>query len=272
MKSTASLVILLSLGLAVCPPTSFAADRDAKRVEKFEALNGTGDPSQPLQTTVGLGTALSALAQVTTAFDQSGTGDVEYWMKTARDYGRAAQALGGALSRLGSSMEPGPVAAAVAGMGGQLVSVSYAGHGDVHYWMARVKSICATVRGVGQQMNTMAASCGANGPTVRGGAVLQGLAIVAESVDCGGNGDVEYWMKTTRSFCQIGHGVGRGVDLVAGSVPAPLDGVLRGLGAQFGGLSSAGTGSVQYWMARARGVSEQMSGLSNSLNQIASSL
>jgi len=29
MKSTASLVILLSLGLAVCPPTSFAADRDA---------------------------------------------------------------------------------------------------------------------------------------------------------------------------------------------------------------------------------------------------
>lgn len=267
-----ALAAALTLGL-IAPVRAEGTARDAARAERFDRAHGTVSPA-PVSTRVELATALFALSEVSRSFDQSGNGDAEYWMKTTRDFVRTGRGLGSGLHSLSHSMNPGPLAAAIGGVGAGLSALSEAGNGDAHYWMGRTRDTAQRIKGAGQQLDTIAASLAASPApeTVPAGAVLMALAQVASTLEYAGHGDAEYWMRTTRNFVRVGRGVGRGLALVAGSVPSPLNAVLSASAVQLTNLSEAGNGTADYWMARARGVAEQVRGHGQSLHDIALNL
>lgn len=258
----------LILSLALTAPVL------ADDVARFQALHGT-DTAPAASTRIELATALRSLGEVSRSFDYGGNGDAEFWMKVTRDFVRSGRALGGGMQTLARSMQPGPVAAAISAVGANLSTLSQAGNGDAYYWMARAKETSQRISSAGQQLDTIAASLVASASgaeTVPAGAVLVALAQVAGSLDYAGHGDAEYWMRTTRNFVRIGRGVGRGLALVSGGVPSPLNAVLTATANQLTGLSEAGNGTADYWMARARGVAEQVRGHGSALNDIANNL
>jgi hypothetical protein len=264
--------LALALIVTAAPLAAQTPDRDATRAARFEALNGAPQPGH--STRVELATALRALAEVSRSFDHGGTGDAEFWMKCTRDFVRSGRGVGRAMQTLARSMGPGPVSAAIGGVGASLATLSDGGTGDAHYWMARTKEVSTRIRATGEQLDTIAASLAA-GPaaeTVPLAALLDGFAEVAFTLDQGGHGDAEYWMRTTRNFAHVGRGIGRGVSVAAAGTPEPLNSVLRSMAAQLAALNEGGTGSSQYWMARARGIAEQVRGTGTALREMAYSL
>lgn len=271
MKNLARLALAALLSVSMVHP---AVASDATRAARFEQVNGK-EASPKAFTRVDLATALRSLGEVSRSFDYAGNGNAEFWMKITRDFVRSGRALGAGMQTLARSMNPGPLSAAISGVGANLGSLSAQGQGDAYFWMARAKETAQRISGAGQQLDTIAASLTstANGAeSVPAGAALMALAQVAYSLDYAGHGDAEYWMRTTRNFVRVGRGVGRGVSLVSGGLPSPLNAVLAATANQLTNLSEAGNGTADYWMARARGVAEQVRGHGQSLNDIAVNL
>ncbi len=208
-------------------------------LEGFATLNHGDTASALAHASVPLQGALYALQRVTTGFDVSGNGNVDFWMKTTRDFA----------------------------LWGQLPTLSEGGHGNVHYWMARAESVASMVQGAGNQLYALANGAGAE--TAPLAAVVAGLGHVAGSVDYSGEGNADYWMRTTRNFCFLGRAVGRGLDAVASFAPPALQGLLGSYAGQLQGLSEAGTGNVHYWMARAQDVAEHVRSVGQALKNLA---
>lgn len=274
MERPERLALAATLTLLLGAPAMALGPRDAARAELFSRMPGTATPA-PASTRVELATALRALGEVSRSFNHGGTGDAEYWMKTTRDFVRSGRGLGQAMQTVSRAMNPGPLSAAIGGVGAGLAGLNQAGNGDAHFWMARARETALRISGAGEQLDTIAASLTSSpvgAETVPAGAVLEALSQVAATLDEGGHGDAQYWMRTTRNFVHVGHGVGRGLLLIAGGTPEPLRAVLTAMGGQLTRLSEAGTGTADYWMARARGVAEQVRGHGQSLHDIALNL
>jgi hypothetical protein len=240
------------------------------QVARFLALNAAA-PSASTQ--VPVAAVLNAYSVVLNSFTTEGSGNVDYWMKTCQDFARTAQALGRALQAVGAASGNGPVGAAISGAGGQLAGVTYAGEGNVDYWLARTKDIYNRARGTAQQLNILAQSLPAAGnPTMPLSVALGGFASVCTNFDYSGEGNVDYWLRTTENFANFGRALGSGVDYLAAGAPAPLGGVLASVASQLKGVSGAGNGNVDYWMARAQGVTQQIQAAGKSLLSVAQSL
>ncbi|MBI3890503.1 MAG: hypothetical protein HY303_03130 [Candidatus Wallbacteria bacterium] len=270
-------IVTLATGILALTPL-FAAQqpaREAARAASFAKLYGTGDGPIQVHPLMPLSVALGAYALVADGFDESGRGDAEYWMKTTRDFGIAARAFGSAVRDAGRSMQPGPVSAAVSGLGARLLGVDWGGSGDANFWMLRATAIAQKVRDAGRLLRQVAQAAGPGDSAqsvVPAAAVIEGLGRVAACPDYSGNGDAYYWMRTTRDFAQLGRAAGRALLAVSGDGSDPLTVVLRGMSQQLTSLDDSGTGDANFWMARARGIAEQMEGNARSLHDIASNL
>ncbi len=276
-KTTA--LTLISTVLTLAPLAAGTLDartpREARRADAFVALHGTGDGPQQPAARMPLGQALRAYALVSQGFDYSGRGDASYWMRSARNCGISARALGAAIRNLGQSMHTGPISGAISGLGSQLLAIDWSGTGDASFWMGRTRAICQKAIDVGQLLEQMSQANPGNGSpdgTVRTAYVLEGLARIAASPDQSGNGDAYFWMKTTRDFVRIGRATGRALASLVGDGNDPLTVVLRSMATQLQALDDMGTGDAHYWMARAGAVAEQMEGFARSLADIAANL
>ena len=265
-----SIALAATLSLAMLSPVR--AD-DAARAANFVRMNGK-DAAAVASTRIELAVSLRALGEVSRSFDFGGNGTADFWMKITRDFVRGGRALGQGMQTVARAMNPGPVAAAIGGVGANLGALNEGGNGDAYYWMARAKDTAQRITSAGQQLDTIAASLQSTPApeTVPAGAVLMALAQVAGSLDQGGNGDAQYWMRTTSDFVHLGRGVGRGLSLVAGTVPSPLNAVLNATASQLTALNEGGNGTADYWMARARGVADQVRGHGQTLAEIAQTL
>lgn len=269
LVTAAPLAAQTAVGSGTTTAAPAREDRDAARAANFAALSAPKDHSTRIDTA----TALRALGQVARSFDSGGTGDAEYWMKTTKDFARSGRGVGRAMQTVARAMGPGAVAAAVGGTGASLVSLDWGGSGDAYYWMARTKETAQRIGAAGQQLDAIAAALASGQPqTVPLGALLDALAQVSFTLDHSGRGDAEYWMKTARNFAHVARGIGRGVAAAAAGTPEPLGGVLRAMADALGQISEAGTGNADYWMARARGVAEQVKGTGQALREMAMSL
>jgi hypothetical protein len=275
-----SLIVLLVVGQLTLPAHAALQQKAGDATTVLTAPSNSGTPAswagmsnrvtqevarERAKAPVALADALKAFALVTDGFNYGGTGDVQYWMKSAKDFGKSGAALGNALQHVVRNTH-GSAATAVKALGAQLAGLDWGGNGDVNYWMLRTKEICQSVRRVGSDLRRIANSAGAT--NVSDGRVLYGFSRVCLSIDYSGTGVVEYWMKTTKDFAMIGRATGNGLDTLVTDSENPVNEVVRDIAHQLKSLNEGGHGDVYYWMGRARTMADRITSLGRSLETL----
>jgi hypothetical protein len=130
--------------------TQALATTIAQACQQITSLETAPDASQPMP----VGPTLGALAALAASEDYAGTGDVNYWLKTAQDAGMLANAIGTALQQVAASSAE-PMASYLRQLANSFSQVSYAGTGDVNYWMAYDQNIVQQVHSLGQSLQQL---------------------------------------------------------------------------------------------------------------------
>jgi hypothetical protein len=155
--------------------TTALATTFSQACQQLTSLERAPDASQPMP----VGPTLGALAALAASEDYSGTGDVNFWCKTARDAGMLANAIGTAVQQVAASSAE-PMASYLRGLGNSFSQVNYAGTGDVNYWLAQDQNIVQQVHSLGQSLQQLSGVPSWPGPGTGTGPGFNAMRVASE--------------------------------------------------------------------------------------------
>jgi hypothetical protein len=245
------------------------AESQVAPVVSFARLHGVESVRSVRGATVPLATALEALSGLARGLDHSGHGDVDYWFRAATDLARTGRAIGKQVVAVGRTMPDDATARIVIQTGVQLSKVQASGTGDVDYWLASTKGIADQLASAGAMLSAIASASSASTQGVPLRTLLEGFTAVAKSVDAAGTGTVDFWMRCAQDGAQVSRAVGKQLKAVSATAPAGISAALAAVSGLFSGVQASGSGTVDYWLARATAIARQVHGHADMLTAIA---
>lgn len=147
----------------------------------------------------------------------------------------------------------------------QLSALQASGTGDVDYWLATTKSIGEQMASTGAMLAALASASSASSQGVPLRLLLDGFAAVARGVDASGTGNVDFWMRCAQDSAMVSRAVGKQLKAVAAAAPPEATAVLAAVSGMFSGVQASGSGTVDYWLARATAIARQVRGHADTL-------
>jgi len=222
-------------------------NRIQRILKQFDQLKINND------SVVSISTTIRALALTSKAFNYTGKGDVEFWMRTAIDFARTARAMGSSVKAIALRVHNGPVNAALNPVALQLSEIEAGTSGNVDYWMQRTKDIHDQVHNLRDELLSLSNVLG--NETMHTHTALRVLVIMMTSSSYEGYGNINYWLRATRNISLLSQSCGQALESLAQQVPEPLYTVLLNYVNQLLESSANGNGDIDYWRDKAKEVS-----------------
>lgn len=199
---------------------------------------------------VPLAAVLSSFSTLASrGFSHAGSGNLQYWLRAARDMQDNGSAMAFALSGFAHGLEKPSFEAAIDAVADELERLSNDGlSGDLHFWMGQTKTHAARIHGAGAALDAL--SKVSAGESVPFGRAVEVLAYVADSVDWQGRGEAEYWMRCATDLVNIAGGISDAARQLASVAPDGGGETLQAVAEMLKAADASGYGDAQYWLSR----------------------